>query len=132
MTKVNSFLKRALREKCPYLEFFWSIFSCIWTEYRKTFCTFPYSVQIRENTYKKNPNTDIFHTVVIRQKLNYLASILNCECNKILLTLLMSPFLAKKSAFLRKIVPLLKVIVWELCSRFFSSVFGLCKIKSCY
>ena len=23
----------SLREKCPYSEFFWSVFSCIWTEY---------------------------------------------------------------------------------------------------
>ena len=25
--------RKALREKCPYSEFFWSIFSCIGTEY---------------------------------------------------------------------------------------------------
>ena len=39
------------------------------------------------------------------------------------LILLMSAFY-RKPAFLAKIVPLLKAIVWELCSRFFSSVFS--------
>ena len=29
-----------------------------------------------------------------------------------------------------KLVPLLKAIVWELCYRFFSSVFSFCKTKS--
>ena len=28
-------LSKALHEKCPYLEFFWSVFSLIWTEYRE-------------------------------------------------------------------------------------------------
>ena len=36
----------ALREKCRYSEFFWSIFSHIWTEYGDS----PYSVEMRENT----------------------------------------------------------------------------------
>ena len=32
--KENFFLYQlALREKCPYSEFFWSVFSRIWTEY---------------------------------------------------------------------------------------------------
>ena len=38
-------------------------------------------------------------------------------------------FLCKKSAFLAKVVPLLKVIVQELCYRHFISVFSFCKIK---
>ena len=36
----------ALREEYPYSEFFWSVFSCIWTV--------PYSVRMRENTDQKN------------------------------------------------------------------------------
>ena len=32
----------------------------------------------------------------------------------------------------RQIVPSLTVIVWELCWRFFSSVFSFCKIKGYY
>ena len=36
-----------LREKCLYLEFFWSVFSNIRTEYRKMLCISPYSVRMR-------------------------------------------------------------------------------------
>ena len=31
-----------LREKCLYLELFWSIFLRIWTEYREILCIPPY------------------------------------------------------------------------------------------
>ena len=31
-----------LREKCPYLEFFWSVFSRIWSENRNLPCRFIY------------------------------------------------------------------------------------------
>ena len=41
--QVNS-----LREKCPYTEFFWSIFFCI------RLCKSPYSVRIQENADQKN------------------------------------------------------------------------------
>ena len=44
--------KQSLREKYPYAEFFWSIFSCIWTEFLDLFIL--YSVQVRENTDQKN------------------------------------------------------------------------------
>ena len=40
----------SLREKCPYLENFWSVFSRIWTEYGE--------IQSR-----KPRNMDIFHAV---------------------------------------------------------------------
>ena len=49
-----------LREKCPYSEFFWSIFSRIWTEHAEIrsisarYEISPQSVQIRENTDQKN------------------------------------------------------------------------------
>ena len=36
------------------IEFFWSMFSGIRTEYRGLFCKSPYSVQMRENTDKRN------------------------------------------------------------------------------
>ena len=48
---------------------------------------------------------------------------------KDLLILLMSAIFCKKALFLVKMVPLLKAIVWELCYRFFSSVFSFCKSK---
>ena len=44
----------SLREKCPYLEFFLSVFSRIWTEYGEIFRISPYSVRIRENVEQKN------------------------------------------------------------------------------
>ena len=40
--------------------------------------------------------------------------------------------LAKNQDFLRKIVPLLKTILWELCLRFFSFLFRFDKIKGNY
>ena len=44
----------ALHEKCPYSEFFWSVFSAIWTEYQEILPIYPYSVRMRENTDQKN------------------------------------------------------------------------------
>ena len=44
----------ALREKCQYLELFWSIFSRTWTEYGKILCISPYSVRMRENADQNN------------------------------------------------------------------------------
>ena len=41
-------------ENCPYLEFLWSVFSRIWTEYREIFRISPYSFRMRENTDQKN------------------------------------------------------------------------------
>ena len=43
-----------MRKKCPYSEFFWSVFFRIWTEYAKILCISPYSVQMRENMDQKN------------------------------------------------------------------------------
>ena len=43
-----------LREKCPYSECFWPVFSCIRTEYRDIRSIFPYSIWIWENTDQKN------------------------------------------------------------------------------
>ena len=44
----------ALRIKCPYSEFFWSVFLRIRTEYGEILRISPYSVGIRENTDQKN------------------------------------------------------------------------------
>ena len=43
-----------LRERCPYLEFFWSVFSHIWTEYGDILRISPYSIRIRENKDHQN------------------------------------------------------------------------------
>ena len=45
--------KFSLGEKCSYQEFFWFVFSCIWTEYKDLICKSLYSVQMRENTDRK-------------------------------------------------------------------------------
>ena len=37
-----------LREKCPYSELFWSVFSRIWTEYGEILHISPYSVRMLE------------------------------------------------------------------------------------
>ena len=43
--KVSTYIGRVtLREKCPYLEIFWSVFSRIRTEYGEILRVFPYSV----------------------------------------------------------------------------------------
>ena len=39
-----------LCKKCSYSELFWSVFSCIWTEYGEILPISPYSVRMRENT----------------------------------------------------------------------------------
>ena len=44
----------ALRKNFPNMEFFWSVFSRIWTEYGDLRSKYLYSVQIRENTDQKN------------------------------------------------------------------------------
>ena len=46
--------KIKLREKCPYLEFFWSIFSRILTEYGRILRISLNSVCMRGNTDQKN------------------------------------------------------------------------------
>ena len=43
-----------MREKCSNTEFFWSVFSHIWTECVDLRSKSSYSVQIRENTDQKN------------------------------------------------------------------------------
>ena len=51
-TFKNEFL--SLRENCSYLEFFWSVFSRILTEYGEILRISPYSVRMRKNKDQKN------------------------------------------------------------------------------
>ena len=64
--------KFSLREKYLYLEFFLSVFSCIRREYGEILCIYicPYSVQMRENTDQKIPNTNTFHAVSRETSIN--------------------------------------------------------------
>ena len=47
-------IPNSLREKCPYSEFFWSVFSRIRAEYAKIPRISSYSVRMWENTDQKN------------------------------------------------------------------------------
>ena len=51
---VNLKRRNALREKCPYSELFWSLFSRIRTEYGEILRISPYSARMPENTDQKN------------------------------------------------------------------------------
>ena len=55
----------SLRKKYPYLEFFWSIFSRIWTEYGEMQSISPYSERMQENTDQKNSVYGYFSRSVI-------------------------------------------------------------------
>ena len=46
--------RTTLPESCQYLEFFWSVFSRIWSEYREMQSNSPYSVQMQKNTDQKS------------------------------------------------------------------------------
>ena len=43
-----------IREKFPYLEILWSVFSRIWTEYRDLLSKSLYSIRLQEKTNQKN------------------------------------------------------------------------------
>ena len=60
-----SVTKTSLREKCPYSEFFWSLFSCIWTEFEDLLRKSPYSVQMQENIDERNSKHGRFFTQCI-------------------------------------------------------------------
>ena len=49
-----------MREKCPYSEFFWPVFSRIRTEYGEILCISTYSAQTRENTDQENSEYGYF------------------------------------------------------------------------
>ena len=48
------FRRLSMREKCPYSELFWSVFSRIRTEYGEIRSISPYPIRMRENTNQKN------------------------------------------------------------------------------
>ena len=55
----------SLREKCPYLELFWSRFSRIWTEHGEILRIALYSVRMRENGDQKNSEYRHFTNFVL-------------------------------------------------------------------
>ena len=58
-------IKSSLREKCPYSEFFWSVFSCIPTQYGVSLHNQSEYGKIRT---RRIPNTDTFHAVHDKMK----------------------------------------------------------------
>ena len=50
----------ALREKCPYSKFFWSLFFCMRTEYGEIRSVSPYSVRMPQNTDHRNSEYGYF------------------------------------------------------------------------
>ena len=62
-TKVSKHYTIALREKCPYSELFWSVFSRILTEYGEIQSISPDLVQMRENMRQNNSKYGPFFSV---------------------------------------------------------------------
>ena len=58
--RVLNMLLLIAHEKCPYSEFFWSVFSRIRTEYGEILRISPYSVRMRENRDQKNSENGHF------------------------------------------------------------------------
>ena len=70
----------SLREKCPYLELFWSVFSRIRTGYGEILRISTYSVRMRENTDQNNSyyghilrsdNLTIYQNVAREERLQF-------------------------------------------------------------
>ena len=60
MPGVHQKFIHTLREKHLYLEFFWSVFSHIRTEYEEIRSNTPYSVQMREDMDQKHSEYEKF------------------------------------------------------------------------
>ena len=53
----------SLREKCPYSEIFWSVFSRVKAEYRDVRSISPYPIRMRENVDQKKSEYDTINAV---------------------------------------------------------------------
>ena len=62
--KVIYSLNYSLREKCPYSELFWPVFSRIWTKYGEIRSIYAYLVRMRELRTRISLNMDTFHAVI--------------------------------------------------------------------
>ena len=59
------FMEYTQREKYLCLEFFWSVFSCIWNELQIYSVNTRIQSTCRKTQTRKSPNTDNFHLVII-------------------------------------------------------------------
>ena len=66
-TVLRAYLSITLRGKCPYLEFFWSVFSRIRIEYGEILRISPYSDQMWEKMDQKNSEYEHFIVVLAIQ-----------------------------------------------------------------
>ena len=55
----------SMREKCPYSEFFWSVFPLIQKKYGEMLCILPHLVWMLENTDQKNSEYGHFSRSVL-------------------------------------------------------------------
>ena len=62
--RPNICSKFTMRQNRPYLEFFWSAFSNICTEYGDILRIFLHSVRMSQNRDRKTLNADSFHAVL--------------------------------------------------------------------
>ena len=70
------YCKVTLYENYPYSEFFWSVYSRIWTEYWGIGSISPYLVQMRKNTDQKNSDDDHFsRSAAHKFRANFLKSL---------------------------------------------------------
>ena len=69
--------KNLPHETCPNPEFFWSVFSRIWTEYGDLLRESPYSVQIFSHTdvFKNSVNDKILYYIIIANVTDILLNI---------------------------------------------------------
>ena len=58
LPKPDDYAQSILRKKCPYSEFFWSVFFRILTEYGEILSISLYSVRMGKMRTRKSPNTD--------------------------------------------------------------------------
>ena len=80
IAKVNFLVEVILRGKCPYMEFFWVVFSCIWNECGDVLCKSPYSVRMWENKDQESSsygnflwslNLEMYYIIVSYKFLRY-------------------------------------------------------------
>ena len=82
MSTIASYAgRRSMRGKCPNTEFFWSVFSCIRTEYGdlRSKSKSPYLVRIQENTYQKKLRIWTLFTLV---EIYSFTDVLRCSLSK--------------------------------------------------
>ena len=67
---ANIYFSKTLHKNCPYLELFWSVFSCIQIEYGEIWSISPYSVRKRENADQNNAEYGHFSRSKINNRVN--------------------------------------------------------------